>query len=101
MSTATPLLPSGAESGVKAGNKYLRANNIMSLGFFGIFFAFNTVQVWIYFNLFVQAFQSQLNETLGYICLGSLYGAFTLVAIVGPKIVDMISPKYLLWNTIF
>lgn len=45
MSTATPLLPSGAESGIKAGNKYLRANNIMSLGFFGIFFAFNTVQV--------------------------------------------------------
>lgn len=46
MSTTTALLPTNDDGGVKEGNKYLRANNIMSLGFFGIFFAFNTVQVY-------------------------------------------------------
>jgi len=56
---------------------------IMSSGFFGIFFAFNTSQ----------SLQTSLNAELGDACLASLYAAFTVVCIPGPRLVGYLGPK--------
>lgn len=56
---------------------------MLSAGFFGIFLAFNTTQ----------ALQSTLNGSVGTAATATLYAAFTLVCIPGPKLVDYMGPK--------
>jgi len=62
---------------------YDRTILVLSLGFFGIFLAFNTTQ----------ALQSTLNASLGTACLATLYAAFTAVCIPGPRLVSYLKPK--------
>lgn len=69
---------------VDNSGKYLRANRILTAGFFSLFFAFNTVQ----------AFQSQVNKNVGYIALGLLYGSFCFFCIFSPKIVNILGSKW-------
>ena len=57
---------------------------VLSICFFGIFFAFNTSQ----------ALQTNSHGIQGYINLGCLYGMFAAFSIIGPKIVAMVGPKY-------
>ena len=38
--------------------------------------------------------QTTTNAVMGYINLGCLYGVFTIFSLFGPKIVDMMGPKY-------
>jgi len=56
---------------------------VLSAGFFGIFLAFNTTQ----------ALQSTLNGSVGSAATATLYAAFTLVCIPGPKLVNYFGPR--------
>lgn len=56
---------------------------IMSIGFFGLFMAFNAAQ----------SLQSSLNGTLGNVCLAVLYATFTFACIVAPRVVSYLGPK--------
>ena len=62
---------------------YMRNLYILGTGFFLIFAAWNTVQ----------SLATTIDPSLGNAFLCSLYSTFTLVSILGPRIVDVLGPK--------
>lgn len=72
---------------------YMKNVIVLSICFFGIFFAFNTSQVGVYASSYPKALQTNSHGIQGYINLGCLYGMFAAFSIIGPKIVAMVGPK--------
>lgn len=56
---------------------------VLSIGFFGVFLAFNAAQ----------GLTTSLDGDLGNICLGVLYGTFSIFCVAAPRIVNNLGPS--------